>query len=108
MLQADTYHARHLWLHRPLCRSEAERRCKPAPQYQGILRWNTTYYRFHHGERLLTPEQQKWIINLFRRYGYTEECTSTGIEMSMTLPSADYHGVVTPFPQYGNDVSSLW
>lgn len=34
---------------------------------------NTTYYRFHHGERLLTPEQQKWIINLFRRHGYTEE-----------------------------------
>ena len=34
---------------------------------------NTTYYRYHHGERLLTPEQQQWIINLFRCKGYTEE-----------------------------------
>ena len=30
------------------------------------------YYRYHHGERLLSPEQQEWIVNLFRRYGYTE------------------------------------
>lgn len=34
---------------------------------------NTTYYRYHHGERLLTPEQQSWIISLFRQAGYTEE-----------------------------------
>ena len=31
-----------------------------------------TYYRYKHGERLLSPEQQRWILDLFRRYGYTE------------------------------------
>lgn len=30
------------------------------------------YYRYHNGERLLTPEQQQWILDLFRSYGYTE------------------------------------
>lgn len=34
---------------------------------------NATYYRYHHGERLITPEQQQWIIALFRKQGYTEE-----------------------------------
>lgn len=33
----------------------------------------STYYRYHHGERLLTPEQQEWILSLFRQAGYTEE-----------------------------------
>lgn len=31
-----------------------------------------TYYRFNRGDRLLTPEQQQWILKLFARYGYTE------------------------------------
>lgn len=31
-----------------------------------------TYYRYHNGEKLLTPEQQQQIINIFREYGYTE------------------------------------
>lgn len=31
-----------------------------------------TYYRYHNGKRLLTPEQQQWIIDLFHSYGYTE------------------------------------
>lgn len=31
-----------------------------------------TYYRYHNGEKLLTPEQQRWIVNLFRQYGYTD------------------------------------
>lgn len=39
---------------------------------KAYLGGNTSYYRYHHGERLLTPEQQQWIINLFRRKGYTE------------------------------------
>lgn len=42
-------------------------------QIKAYLGGNTTYYRYHHGERLLTPEQQQWIINLFRRRGYKEE-----------------------------------
>lgn len=29
-----------------------------------------TYYRYHNGEKLLSPEQQEWIINLFKKYGY--------------------------------------
>ena len=32
-----------------------------------------TYYRYRNGERSLTPKQQEWIRQLFRRYGYTEE-----------------------------------
>ena len=31
-----------------------------------------TYYRYMHGECTLSPQQQQWILNLFRRYGYTE------------------------------------
>lgn len=38
-------------------------------QYLGS---NTSYYRYNRGEKLLTPAQQKWIITLFRNYGYTE------------------------------------
>ena len=32
-----------------------------------------TFYRYRNGERLLMPEQQEWIKDMFRRYGYTEE-----------------------------------
>lgn len=35
-----------------------------------FLGGNGTYYRYHHGDRLLTPEQQAWILDLFSRYGY--------------------------------------
>lgn len=31
---------------------------------------NGMYYRYHHGQRRLTPEQQAWIKSLFRHYGY--------------------------------------
>ena len=31
-----------------------------------------TFYRYRNGESLLMPEQQKWIVNLLRKYGYTE------------------------------------
>ena len=37
-----------------------------------FLGGNGTYYRYHNGEKLLTPEQQEWIINLFRSHGYTD------------------------------------
>lgn len=39
---------------------------------KAYLGGNTTYYRYHHGEKLLSPEQQEWILGLFRRKGYTE------------------------------------
>lgn len=34
---------------------------------------NGTYSRYKLGHRLLTPEQQRDILVIFRRYGYTEE-----------------------------------
>lgn len=37
---------------------------------KSFLGGNGTYYRFNRGERLLTPEQQEWILSLFRQYGY--------------------------------------
>lgn len=41
-------------------------------QIKFYLGSHKTYYRYHSGEKLLTPEQQQWIINLFRKYGYTD------------------------------------
>lgn len=32
-----------------------------------------TYYRYQHGERLLTPEQQQWIQELIKTYGNGDE-----------------------------------
>ena len=34
-----------------------------------------TYYRYHHGERLLTPEQQRDIQHIFSSFGYDEPCS---------------------------------
>ena len=31
-----------------------------------------TFYRYRNGKSLLMPEQQKWIVNLLREYGYTD------------------------------------
>ncbi len=33
---------------------------------------NGTYYLYQHGKKLLKPEQQEWIIALFRQYGYAD------------------------------------
>lgn len=41
-------------------------------QMKAYLGGHGTYYRYNRGEKLLTPEQQQWILNLFTRYGYTE------------------------------------
>ena len=41
-------------------------------QMKAYLGGHGTYYRYNRGERLLTPEQQQWILNLFARYGYKE------------------------------------
>lgn len=32
----------------------------------------TAYYRYQHGEKLLTPEQQEWILDFFRQRGCTD------------------------------------
>ena len=39
---------------------------------KNYLGGHANYYRYHRGERLLSPEQQEWITALFRRYGYSE------------------------------------
>ncbi|MBR1732263.1 MAG: hypothetical protein IJ729_00770, partial [Alloprevotella sp.] len=36
----------------------------------GLLGSESTYYRYHRGERRLTPEQQQEVARIFRRYGY--------------------------------------
>lgn len=38
-------------------------------QYLGA---KSNYYRYQHGELLLSPEQQEWILKLFRRYHYSD------------------------------------
>ncbi|SFG21218.1 DUF6078 family protein [Prevotella sp. KH2C16] len=46
--------------------AELRRRMK---EYLGS---NGTYYKYEHGTLLLTPDQQAWIIALFREFGYEE------------------------------------
>lgn len=52
----------------------ADVKAKDAPvlrqKIKDYLGGNGSYYDFHHGRRLLTPEQQKWITALFNSYGY--------------------------------------
>jgi hypothetical protein len=36
---------------------------------------HSSFYRYNRGERLLNTEQQDWILNLFRQYGYTDNLT---------------------------------
>ena len=46
--------------------------------YLGSATSKGTYYRYLHGERLLTPEQQAWICRLMERYGYSPDVTFDG------------------------------
>jgi len=39
---------------------------------------NGTYYRYMHGVMLLTPEQQKHILEIFHDYGYSGELKFDG------------------------------
>ncbi len=39
--------------------------------YLGSKNSKGTYYRYAHGERLLSPMQQAWISRLMQRYGYS-------------------------------------
>ena len=32
-----------------------------------------TFYRYRSGEKLLSPEQQSWMKNLFKKYGYKDD-----------------------------------
>lgn len=44
-------------------------------QIKQYLGGHGTYYRYNRGEKILTPLQQEWILNLFRKYGYNEPLT---------------------------------
>lgn len=54
---------------RVLAKDIAEMRSEMA----AFLGSHTTYYRYRNGEYQLTPRQQDWICQLFRRYGYTHD-----------------------------------
>jgi hypothetical protein len=45
----------------------------------------TAYYHYADGSYVLTPEQQEWIINLFKTYGYTGELRFDNYEMLYDL-----------------------
>ena len=42
-------------------------------QIKDYLGGHGTFYRYNSGDKLLTPEQQQWILNLFDSYGYKKE-----------------------------------
>lgn len=41
-------------------------------QVKRMLGGHGSYYAYHHGERVLMPEQQQAVLQFFRRRGYTE------------------------------------
>lgn len=43
--------------------------------YLGSVTSKGTYYRYLHGERPLSPEQQAWFSRLMQQYGYSPEIT---------------------------------
>lgn len=55
-----------------------------APQIRedikSYLRGNSNYYRYLHGQQMLMPEQQQWIRDLFKSYGYTHEIEFDGYQ----------------------------
>ena len=42
-------------------------------EMSAFLGSRATYYRYRNGEQPLNPRQQQWIVQLFRRYGYTHD-----------------------------------
>ena len=38
---------------------------------KAYLGGHSTYYRYKKGQRMLSAEQQEWVLNLFKSYGYT-------------------------------------
>jgi len=45
----------------------------------------SAYYHYANGSYVLKPEQQEWIINLFKKYGYTENIQFDNYEMLYDL-----------------------
>ena len=46
----------------------------------------TPYYRYNRGDKLLTPEQQAWIIRRFESAGYTKD-----LEFDGYVTTYDFH-----------------
>lgn len=44
-------------------------------QLKAYLGSHGAYYRYNNGTKLLTPEQQQHILNIFRQWGYTTNLT---------------------------------
>ena len=42
-------------------------------ELKDFLGSRTTFFRYQSGEKPLTPRQQEWICQLFRRHGYSDE-----------------------------------
>lgn len=45
----------------------------------------SAYYHYANGSYVLNPEQQEWIINLFKKYGYTENLQFDNYKMLYDL-----------------------
>ncbi len=45
-----------------------------------MLGGHGSYYAYHHGVMVLTPELQEAILHLFQRWGYTENLTFDGYD----------------------------
>jgi len=54
---------------------------------QGYFGCNGTYYRYHDGIRVLNPEQQKYIRDLFVEYG---GCKEEEVTFDKTYTSYDF------------------
>lgn len=50
------------------------------------LNGHANYYRYNRGDKLLTPEQQAHILNLFRKMGYEK-----GLEFDGYVTAYDFH-----------------
>lgn len=54
---------------------------------EAYLGSHSSYYRYHHGELTLTPEQQEHIFQLFAKMGYD----TSGLAFSHYRETVDYH-----------------
>lgn len=54
-------------------------------QITGYFGSRSSYYRYKNGEKLLTPKQQQWISDLFKKYGY-----SPNVKFNSYLDTLDF------------------
>lgn len=66
---------------------------------------NGIYYRYLHGERALTPEQQQWIRTLFVRLGIPRRYTFRRQRGAVPLLR---HIALVLLPCRGNNITTYW